>query len=288
MPQQASPDDRRVRTEVLRRVRDGFTPAARYSGLHVHASGLFSGGRGAEEVRSAGNVENGLRSLTMCAERTLIAGAVDELGPDARLERIAVWSAGPTLSPCCACRQAIHDASCGQATVSWLRDGRWVTSSIAELLPDAPDLTPLPAGTAPPRGASPLLSAAIAEHARRGLGPTEVLAMVRTAAGGVYASGPASKGPSLNAAAVSAAVWKAVNREGTDTRLEEVACWAPVAVTAPDGYARGVIEEFGGSGVRISYAAGAEARTRTLEQMLPWRHAKRPAVRAPQRQAEVS
>lgn len=268
--------DRLVEATVLRRVREGWHPAARHSGLEVHAAALLRRADGTSDLRTGGNVENGLRSLTMCAERTVIAEALED-DPGARLERIAIWSRDRTLPPCAACRQAIHDASGGEATVDYLENGRWVTRGIADLLPDAPDLRPLAIGARPPRGVSALLDAAIAEHERRGLG-AEPVAAVRTATGEVHLSTAVHGGPALAASAVSAAVWKAVNRGGAETAIVEVACYAPVAMAAPDGYARGLIEEFGPRAV-VTYAAAGGVRTRTIGELLPEQRVKGPAQR---------
>lgn len=276
------PEDRTVQTTVMRRVREGWRPAARHSGLEVHAAALATHPDGQSEVRTGGNVENGLRSLTMCAERATIAGLLQD-DPEARLESIAVWSRDRTLPPCCACRQAIHDASEGRATVNFLENGRWVTRSIADLLPDAPDLTPLRGGPPPPRGVSPLLDLAIEEHARSGLAPSERVAVVRTANGSIHIGFAVHRGPNLNAEAVTAAVWDAVNSTGgAETTITEVAVYAPTRVASPDGYERGVIEEFGPQAT-VTYTVANTVRTRTLDQLLPERRVKGPAVAAPER-----
>ena len=57
------------------------------------------------------NVENASYGLTICAERVAITKAVSE--GKRRFKAIAISCTGddPTLSPCGACRQVLHEAS---------------------------------------------------------------------------------------------------------------------------------------------------------------------------------
>ena len=273
------PSDKRVQSAVMQRVRAGWHPAARHAGLEVHAAALVRHADGETEIVTGGNVENGLRTLSMCAERTIIASVLQD-DPEAVLESIAVWSRDTTLPPCSACRQAIHDASHGRATVDYIENGRWVTRAISDLLPDAPDLTPIRSGP-PPRGVSDLLDIAIDAHVSSGLAADEKVAVVRTADGTVHTGVAVHAGTTLDVGAVTAAVWDAVNStRGADTEITEVAVYAPTTVASPDGYERGIIEEFGPD-AQVVYTVANQARTRSLRQLLPEQRVKGPAVTSP-------
>lgn len=111
---------------------------APYSGLRVGAA--LRSTRGA--VYCGCNVENGALPIGGCAERAAIAAAVLAEGPTFRLAEIAVVAYsgdGPALAvpPCGACRQALREFG-PDALVGFLAaDGRWLTTSVAELLPHA-------------------------------------------------------------------------------------------------------------------------------------------------------
>lgn len=84
------------------------------------------------------NVENASYGLVICAERNAIFHAVAEEGPQMKLARLAVVCLGNEFPPCGACRQVIAEFSLpgGATEVTFLRDGRPVTMTIAELLPE--------------------------------------------------------------------------------------------------------------------------------------------------------
>lgn len=84
------------------------------------------------------NVENASYGLTICAERNTIFHAVAEEGPGMRIARLSVICLGHEFPPCGACRQVIAEFSLpgGATEVTFLRDGKPVTMTIAQLLPE--------------------------------------------------------------------------------------------------------------------------------------------------------
>lgn len=91
------------------------------------------------EVYSGCNVESASYGLTVCAERNAIFHAVADEGPLMKVERLAVICSGHEFPPCGACRQVIAEFSLpdGKTEVTFLRNGKPVTRTIAELLPEA-------------------------------------------------------------------------------------------------------------------------------------------------------
>ena len=81
------------------------------------------------------NVENASYGLTICAERNTIFHAVAEEGPGMKVATLAVVALGHEFPPCGACRQVIAEFA-GPETVVWfLRDGKPLAMTMAELLP---------------------------------------------------------------------------------------------------------------------------------------------------------
>lgn len=81
------------------------------------------------------NVENASYGLTICAERNAIFHAVAEEGPDLKIVELAVIALGQAFPPCGACRQVMAEFA-GPEAVGWfLRDGKPVSMTMAELLP---------------------------------------------------------------------------------------------------------------------------------------------------------
>lgn len=93
--------------------------------LLTRDGGLFSGC----------NVENASYGLTICAERNAIFHAVSEEGPEMRIATLAVVALGQEFPPCGACRQVIAEFATPEATIWFLRDGKPVAMTMAELLP---------------------------------------------------------------------------------------------------------------------------------------------------------
>ena len=81
------------------------------------------------------NVENASYGLTICAERNTIFSAVAAEGPAFRIAGLAVVAKGLEFPPCGACRQVIAEFAGHDVPVHFLRDGRLVTLTVAELLP---------------------------------------------------------------------------------------------------------------------------------------------------------
>lgn len=81
------------------------------------------------------NVENASYGLTICAERNTIFHAVAEEGPEMKIAALAVIALGHEFPPCGACRQVIAEFATPEAAVWFLRDGKPVSMTMAELLP---------------------------------------------------------------------------------------------------------------------------------------------------------
>lgn len=81
------------------------------------------------------NVENASYGLTICAERSTIFHAVAEEGPGMKIAELAVIALGNEFPPCGACRQVIAEFAGPETPVWFLRDGKPVAMTMAELLP---------------------------------------------------------------------------------------------------------------------------------------------------------
>ncbi len=81
------------------------------------------------------NVENASYGLTICAERNAIFHAVAEVGSGMRIATLAVVCLGQEFPPCGACRQVIAEFASADTRVWFLRDGKPVRMTMAELLP---------------------------------------------------------------------------------------------------------------------------------------------------------
>ncbi|MDZ4405875.1 cytidine deaminase [Prosthecobacter sp.] len=81
------------------------------------------------------NVENASYGLTICAERNTIFHAVAEEGPGMRIASLAVIALGQEFPPCGACRQVIAEFAAPETTIWFLRDGKPLAMTMAELLP---------------------------------------------------------------------------------------------------------------------------------------------------------
>jgi cytidine deaminase len=84
------------------------------------------------------NVENASYGLTICAERNAVFHAVAEEGAGMKIARATVVCLGHEFPPCGACRQVLAEFSLpgGATEITFLRDGKPVTMTIAELLPE--------------------------------------------------------------------------------------------------------------------------------------------------------
>jgi cytidine deaminase len=81
------------------------------------------------------NVENASYGLTICAERNTIFHAVAEEGPEMKIAELAVVALGLEFPPCGGCRQVIAEFAEADTPVWFLRDGKPVAMTMAELLP---------------------------------------------------------------------------------------------------------------------------------------------------------
>jgi cytidine deaminase len=84
------------------------------------------------------NVENASYGLTICAERNAVFHAVAEEGAGMKIARATVVCLGHEFPPCGACRQVLAEFSLpgGATEITFLRDGKPVTMTISELLPE--------------------------------------------------------------------------------------------------------------------------------------------------------
>ena len=106
---------------------------APYSKFKVGACVLFEDGK----IYAGCNVENASYGLTLCAERNAISNAVAD-GQKAKLVSVAVYSPNAKLCfPCGACRQWIAEFSKEAAVIVENEDGKPVSFSISELLPNS-------------------------------------------------------------------------------------------------------------------------------------------------------
>lgn len=87
------------------------------------------------ELFTGCNVENASYGLTICAERNAIFHAVAEEGPGVKIATLAVVALGHEFPPCGACRQVIAEFATPETVVWFLRDGKPVAMTMAELLP---------------------------------------------------------------------------------------------------------------------------------------------------------
>ncbi|MHB8922772.1 MAG: cytidine deaminase [Thermoleophilia bacterium] len=100
------------------------------------ASGFLVGAavQGAVGIHTGCNVENASLGLTMCAERVAMFKAVSE--GERQFSRLVVIAAdGSDAEPCGACRQVLAELAPG-LLVTYRHQGRFVTRSIADLLPE--------------------------------------------------------------------------------------------------------------------------------------------------------
>ncbi len=109
--------------------RSAYAP---YSKFQVGAALLTTSGA----LFTGCNVENSSYGLTNCAERSAIFSAVAGVGPQMKIQAIAVASReGTPCSPCGACRQVIYEFG-PNSTVIFLSQTGWQELPIEKLLPE--------------------------------------------------------------------------------------------------------------------------------------------------------
>ena len=106
--------------------------SAPYSHFAVGAALLTADGK----IYGGCNVENASYGATNCAERTAVFSAVAELGPQMKVQAIAIVNGRDVpCSPCGLCRQVIYEFG-PKATVFFRSAKGWKTIPIGKLLPE--------------------------------------------------------------------------------------------------------------------------------------------------------
>jgi homotetrameric cytidine deaminase len=105
-----------------------------YSGFRVGAALKLTNG----EIVTGTNVENISYGLTICAERSAVARAVSQFGPEIRIEAAAVANLNHAGSPPCgACRQVLAEFIHPNASVVFDGANGARTRAFSELLPES-------------------------------------------------------------------------------------------------------------------------------------------------------
>ncbi len=105
---------------------------APYSGFRVGAALRLSNG----EIVTGVNVENVSLGLTICAERSALVRAVSQIGPEIRIEAIAIANLNSASSPPCgACRQMLSEFILPDALVIFPSTDGDRTMTFSELFP---------------------------------------------------------------------------------------------------------------------------------------------------------
>jgi cytidine deaminase len=105
---------------------------APHSGYRVGAALLSADG----SIHAAGNVENGLLALSVCAERLAVAAAVNAGRTDFRALAV-VTDSRPPASPCGLCRQTLAEFVRDLPVLCVNDGGETSETSLGELLPRA-------------------------------------------------------------------------------------------------------------------------------------------------------
>ncbi|MGB6830143.1 MAG: cytidine deaminase [Terracidiphilus sp.] len=114
---------------AIEAARKSYSP---YSHFRVGAALRLSNG----EIVTGTNVENVSYGLTICAERSALATAVSQFGPEIRINAIAVVNLNNAPSPPCgACRQMLSEFILPDAPVTFPSSDGVRTMSFNELMP---------------------------------------------------------------------------------------------------------------------------------------------------------
>jgi cytidine deaminase len=103
---------------------------APYSGYRVGAALLAADG----SIHAAGNVENGLPALSICAERLAMAAAVNAGQTDLRA-LVVITESSPPAYPCGLCRQTLVELTRELPVLLVNEGGERVETRLGELLP---------------------------------------------------------------------------------------------------------------------------------------------------------
>ncbi|MGD0098532.1 MAG: cytidine deaminase [Terracidiphilus sp.] len=114
---------------ALQAAQNAYAP---YSGFRVGAALRLTSG----EIVTGTNVENVSYGLTICAERSALARAISQFGPEIRIEAVAVANLNAAPSPPCgACRQVLSEFILPDAQVLFPAEDGPRTMPFRELFP---------------------------------------------------------------------------------------------------------------------------------------------------------
>jgi homotetrameric cytidine deaminase len=103
-----------------------------YSHFRVGAALKLSNG----EIVTGTNVENSSYGLAICAERSAVARAVSQFGPQIRIEAVAIANLNNAASPPCgACRQVLAEFILPEAPAIFPASDGVRAMAFSELLP---------------------------------------------------------------------------------------------------------------------------------------------------------
>jgi cytidine deaminase len=112
-----------------------------YSKVTVGAALLLSNGK----IVVGANVENSSFGMTICAERAAVVSAISRFGPKIKIKAVAITakkkSTAIKAAPCGACRQVLAEFAEQDCVVMYVDGQNIKITNIAELLPDAFELT---------------------------------------------------------------------------------------------------------------------------------------------------
>ena len=126
--------DQKKKEDLVKRAVEAAKKAyAPYSNFHVGAAVLDENGK----IFTGCNVENASYGLTCCAERVALFKCVSEGG--GRVAAIALYSPdhNEPITPCGACRQVIMELAPDAQIFMASKDGKFVETTPADLLPGA-------------------------------------------------------------------------------------------------------------------------------------------------------
>lgn len=130
----AKTEDQSALNELMERAREVAQHSyAPYSNFRVGSALRLTNGA----IVTGTNVENASYGLTVCAERTAVAQAVVEFGPEIRVAAVAVANLNNAASPPCgACRQVLAEFTLPDAPVIFAVVGGVRVMTFRELLPE--------------------------------------------------------------------------------------------------------------------------------------------------------
>ena len=121
--------DRQLVDRAMAMLERAYCP---YSGFAVGAALLCADG----SVFTGCNVENAAYGSTICAERTALVKAVSEGHRDDWVALAVAGRGEDWCWPCGSCRQMLYEFAPGLRVLVVRGDGQFVTTALAELLPN--------------------------------------------------------------------------------------------------------------------------------------------------------